>query len=187
MLFKFRGHCSDAHNHLFAVALTNSLSRKRQDRPSPVGSAARIVVRKVLPSASDEDDEPTKDASPQDFLKVNLSAPPSDLKAVYEQLMRTPSPPPRRFADPDAPFSPPPPHPCDGLMLFVEDENGDLDIDLDAMVSLYYHLVHPGIDEFHIDPDTGLCTVCHTSINLAILPDFILDRPDCCRALDLLP
>jgi hypothetical protein len=124
---------------------------------------------------------------PRDILKVNESPLPSDLQAAYEELMLHPSPPPRRFADPDSPFSPPPPHPCDILMLFTEDENGALSIDLDAMVALYYPLVHPGIVEYHINAQTGLRTDHHTFLNMAILPDFILARPDCCRALDLLP
>ena len=137
------------------------------------------MVRKVLASGSDEDEDPSKDAqAAKDVLKVNESPPPSDLQAAYLELMRTPSPPLRRFADPDSPFSPPPPHPCDILLLFNEGENGSLSIDIDAMVALYYRLVHPGIVEYHINAATGLRTERHTFVNLAILPEFILASPD---------
>jgi hypothetical protein len=141
----------------------------------------------VLTSGSDHDDDDYKEASQQDILKVTEAPPPFDMEAYYESLLL-----PRSFHQPisyvgHSAFSPPPPHHHDMAMMFVRDENEALELDLNMMVELYYPLVHPNLVEYTLNAQTGLRTVRHTFVNLAILPDFILARPDACRALDLLP
>jgi hypothetical protein len=69
----------------------------------------------------------------------------------------------------------------------LEDDVGGLDLDLPALVRLHRPLVHPDHVEYTINRDTGLRTVRHTFVNLAILEDWMLARSDVRRALNLAP
>jgi hypothetical protein len=93
------------------------------------------------------------------------------------------------FYRPDSgvPFNPAPPGNEALARLFFEDEHGALEIDYVAVVEFFYPLVHPNCDEFTTDPDTGLRTVRHSFVNLAVLPDFFLNNEAVRRVLDLCP
>ena len=152
-------------------------------------SGARTVLRRAVPVASDDDEpEPTGSASTstQDVLQVPDSPAPFDMVAYYESLLLPVSLIPEPPLSP-SPFSPPRPNPFDIAMLFLEDDVGGLDLDLPALVRLYRPLVHPDHVEYTINRDTGLRTVRHTFVNLAILEDWMLARSDVRRALNLAP
>ncbi len=71
-------------------------------------------------------------------------------------------------------------------MLFDTDEAGELHLDYDRMVEMYYPLVHPNCDEYTVNPDTGVRTR-HSFVNIAILPDVFLEDDTARRMLDLVP
>jgi len=76
------------------------------------------------------------------------------------------------------PFNPIPPLPHEIDMLFVMGPEGMEELDYDAMKALLYKLVHPDCGCF-IDG------VHHSFVNLAIVPEFLLDDDIALRYLDL--
>ena len=80
------------------------------------------------------------------------------------------------------PFNPIPPHPHEIDMLFVLQPDGTEKIDYVAMHALLYDLVHPGVQA-----TTSYLgqTVHHTFINLAVIPDFLLEDDHALQILQL--
>lgn len=79
-------------------------------------------------------------------------------------------------------FNPIPPHPHEIDMLFVLQPDGTEMMDYEAMHALLYDLVHPSLQETttHLGHP-----VHHSFINLAVIPDFILDDDHALQILKL--
>jgi hypothetical protein len=79
-------------------------------------------------------------------------------------------------------FNPIPPHPHEIDMLFIVQPDGTEKMDYVAMHALLYDLVHPSIQETTTHRGQ---TVHHSFINLAVIPDFILDDDHALQILRL--
>ena len=150
----------------------------RKDSTFKRNSSAAKTARKLPASREEENNDVAT------VLKV--PDPAHDATAFYESLLQPVDEHPAPTFVP-SPFSPLPPSRLTIAALFVEEEDGTLHVDLPELVRLYRPLVHPDHVEWTINPITGLRTVEHEFINLAILPDFFLNNRNICRALDLCP